>query len=112
MTTAVARRPRHWGPMPETCPACAIRCFCSYAASDTHTLACIAAHGRAADRAEADRTPCRDPRCGHEARNHHPVTGECAVEEETRRAYVDGDGIHDSVFGPCRCGGLRTEERP
>ena len=50
---------------------------------------------------------CGDPLCLHPRGEHHPWTGECWVEEQVARAYVDGGGIHDSVFDRCRCGGWK-----
>ena len=50
---------------------------------------------------------CKDEQCKHERYSHHPDTGECCVDEQVRHAYVDGDGIHDSEFDRCRCGGFK-----
>ena len=55
---------------------------------------------------------CLAPDCDHPATDHHPITGECAVEEQVCHAYVSGDGIHDSEFERCRCSGLTTENDP
>lgn len=49
LTVEAERRPPHVGDGPEDCPACALRCFCSYPYGP-HALHCILAHGRAADR--------------------------------------------------------------